>query len=237
MSRIPHAAVALAALSLTALAACEGDDDSMSEAGCDAYADFQASFFGDPAAMTSAAEQFAAEAPDASSDDATTIAAAVGAMADDPGALETPEASAALRAVGDQVYDECDADEKLDVEGVDYAFESLPDEIDAGRVSIRFANDSESGEPHELVLATGANGESAADLAALPIDQLFQAARPLAVAFTDAPDTHATTLVDLEPGEYLVICTLPVGGFVEGQEGPPADPHSAHGMVKTLTVV
>jgi hypothetical protein len=237
MSRIPHAAVALAALSLTALAACEGDDDSMSEAACDAYADFQASFFSDPAAMSSAAEAFAAEAPEASSDDATTIVTAVGAMADDPGALDTPEATAALRAVGDQVYDECAADEKLDVEGVDYAFESLPDEIDAGRVAIRFANDSESGEPHELVLATGANGESAADLAALPIDQLFQAARPLAVAFTDVPDTHATTLVDLEPGEYLVICTLPVGGFVEGEEGPPSDPHSAHGMVKTLTVV
>lgn len=237
MSRIPHAALALAALSLTVITACEGDDDTMSEAACDAYADFQASMFGDPTAMAAAAEAFAVEAPESSSDDATAIANAVGAMADDPDALESPEASAALRAVGDSVYDQCDADEKLDVAGVDYAFESLPDEIDAGRVAIRFANDSESGEPHELVLATGANGESAADLAALPIEQLFQAARPLAVAFTDVPDTHATTLVDLEPGEYLVICTLPVGGFVEGQDGPPADPHSAHGMVKTLTVV
>lgn len=235
--RIRRTAIALAALSLTALAACEGDDDSMSAEACDAYADFQSAMFGDPAAITTAAQAFADAAPESSSDDAATIVNAVGDMANDPSALDNPEVSAALQSVGDKVYDGCDADKKLDVTGIDYAFEDIPDQIDAGRVAIRFSNDSAANEPHELVLATGADGQSAADLAALPIDQLFQQARPLAVAFTTGPDTHATTLVDLEPGEYLVICTLPVGGFAEGQDGPPADPHSHHGMVTTLTVV
>jgi hypothetical protein len=241
MSRIHHAALTLAALSLTTLAACESNDDGLSAQACDAYADFQASFFGDPAALATAAQAFAAAAPESSSDDAQTIVTAVGAMADDPGALDSPEASAALQKVGDQVYSDCKADKKLDVTGVDYAYEDLPDQIDAGRVAIRFNNDSATHEPHELVLATGADGQDAAELAGLPIDQLFQQARPVAVAFTDMPGKHATTLVDLEPGSYLVICTLPVGGFPEGEpagpEGPPADPHSAHGMVKTLTVV
>jgi hypothetical protein len=236
-SRVRPIAVALTALSLVALAACEGDDDSMSAEACDAYADFQSAMFGDPAAMAAAAQAFADAAPDASSDDAATIVTAVSKMGDDPSALDNPEVSAALQSVGDSVYDDCDADKKLDVAGIDYAFEDIPAQIEAGRVAIRFTNDSAAGEPHELVLATGADGQSAADLAALPIDQLFQQARPLAVAFTTGPDTHATTLVDLPAGEYLVICTLPVGGFAEGQDGPPADPHSHHGMVTTLKVV
>ena len=235
--RYQRTAIALTALSLTALAACEGDDDSMSAEACDAYAAFQSAMFGDPAALTPAAQAFADAAPDESSDDATTIVTAVSKMGDDPSALDSPEVSAALESVGDSVYDGCDADKKLDVTGIDYAFEDFPSQIDAGRVAIRFANDSAAGEPHELVIATGADGQSAADLAALPIDQLFQQARPLAVAFTNGPDTHATTLVDLPAGEYLVICTLPVGGFSENQDGPPADPPSHHGMVTTLTVV
>lgn len=237
MSPFPRIALVAAALALPALAACEGDDDGLSEAACDAYAGFQASMFGDPAAMKTAAEAFAAEAPEASRDDADTIVAALGAVADDPGALETPEVSSALTTIGDQVYEECDAEEKLDVSGVDYAFDDLPDEIDAGRVAIRFTNDSKANEPHELVIVTGADGQTAADLAELPMEELFAQARPVAVAFTNEPDQHATTLVDLEPGDYLIICTLPVGGFAEGgEEGPPADPHSAHGMVSTLTV-
>lgn len=235
--RARRTAIALTALSLTALAACEGNDDSMSAEACDAYANFQAAMFGDPALLTTAAQTFADAAPDASSDDAATIVDAVSGMTDDPSALDSPEVSAALQSVGDSVYNDCDAEKKLDVTGIDYAFEDIPEQIDAGRVAIRFTNDSAAGEPHELVLATGADGQSAADLAALPIDQLFEQARPLAVAFTNGPDAHATTLVDLPPGEYLVICTLPVGGFAEGQDGPPADPHSHHGMVTTLEVV
>lgn len=229
--------IALAALCLAGLVACDGDDDTMSESACDAYAEFNAAFFGDPAAMAGAATALAEALPESSSDDAATLVEAAGAAGENPEALDSPEVGDALRSIGDRVFDECDTDEKLEVEGVDYAFEDLPDEIEAGRVAIRFDNGSETNEPHELVLATGANGESAEELAAMPIDQLFQAARPVAVAFTDTPGEHATTLVDLEPGEYLVICTLPVGGFAEGQDGPPADPHSAHGMVTTLTVV
>ena len=235
--RSRRTAIALAALSLTALAACESDDDSMSAEACDAYAGFQSAMFGDPAALAPAAQAFADAAPDASSDDASTIVTAVSKMGDDPSALDSPEVSAALQSVGDSVYDGCDADKKLDVTGVDYAFEDMPEQIDAGRVAIRFANESAADEPHELIIATGADGQSAADLAALPMEELFAQARPLAVAFTNGPDTHATTLVDLPKGEYLIICTLPVGGFTENQDGPPADPHSHHGMVTTLKVV
>jgi hypothetical protein len=238
MYRTPLTAISIAALTLTTLAACESDDDdTMSTAACDAYVEVQSAFFGDPAVLASSSQAFVEAAPESIADEAATLAEAIQASAEDPAAMETPEVTAALQVVGDQVYDDCDADEKLEVTGVDYAFEDLPEEIDAGRVAIRFNNESDTEEPHEMIIATGAEGQSAAELAGLPMEELFQQARPLAVAFTDAPDQHATTLVDLEPGSYLVICTLPVGGFAEGQDGPPADPHSAHGMVGTLTVV
>jgi hypothetical protein len=237
MNRIPLTAISFAALTLTTLAACESDDDSMSAAACDAYVAVQGAFFGDPAELASTSQAFVEAAPESIADEASTLADAIQASAEDPAAMEAPEVTTALQVVGDRVLDDCDADEQLEVIGVDYAFEGLPEEIEAGRVAIRFDNQSESDEPHEMIIATGIDGQSASELAGLPMEELFQQARPLAVTFTDAPEQHATTLVDLEPGTYLVICTLPVGGFVEGQDGPPADPHSAHGMVGTLTVV
>ena len=58
-------------------------------------------------------------------------------------------------------------------------------------------------------------------------------------SFTDDDlDREYAVIADgtvLEPGEYLVICTLPVGGFEAAQDGP-GDPHANHGMIATLTV-
>jgi len=212
--------------------ACEGDDDKMSATACDAYADLQSAMFGDPAAMGAAADTFAAEAPSSISDEAEVLAHAFHASAEDPAAFETPEVSAAQQTVGDAVFEDCEAT-ALDVSAVDYSFEDLPSEIDAGRVALRLTNDSDTGEPHELVLAQPTGDVTVADLAEMAMPDLFANAMPLAVAFVEQPGGTATTLVDLEPGEYLVICTLPVGGDLEAEN---ADPHSAHGMVATLTV-
>ena len=38
----------------------------------------------------------------------------------------------------------------------------------------------------------------------------MQQARPVGVAFAATPGATATTLVDLEAGSYLLICSLPV---------------------------
>lgn len=233
MRRAGHVAV-LAATLATFGAAC-GDDDGaeLSDAACDAYADLQSAFFGDPAQLGPAAQAFADAAPESLADPVGVLVAALGS--DDPAASETPEYAAAQTEVANAIFDGCAADATADVSGVDYSFSGLPAELDAGRLNLRFTNDSQTDEPHELIIATGANGETAEELRALPMEELFAAARPLAVAFTNAPGGVATALVDLEPGEYLVICTLPVGGFDAAQDGP-GDPHSNHGMVATLTV-
>lgn len=228
------AAIALAATLATFGAACDGDaDKGLSDAACDAYADFQAAYFGDPAELVPAAQAFAAVTPEELAGSADVLVAAL--SSDDPAASETPEHAAAQSDIAQAVFADCAADATADVSGVDYRFAGMPTEVDAGRLNLRFTNDSEADEPHELIIVTGANGETPPELQALPMEELFATARPVAVAFTNAPGGVATTLVDLEPGEYLVICTLPVGGFAAAQDGP-GDPHSNHGMVATLTV-
>lgn len=216
-------------------AACGDDDDTsdISTEACDAYAALQAAFFGDPAGIGPAADAFAAVAPENLSGSVDVLRTAM--ASEDPAAAETPEYAKAQTEVANAVFTGCAAETAVDVTGVDYEFDGLPNQVAAGRTAFRLTNDSAAEEPHELIIATGANGETAEELMAMPLEELFGAVRPLGVAFTTSPGDTATTLVDLEPGEYIVICTLPVGGFDAAQDGP-GDPHSNHGMVAALTV-
>jgi hypothetical protein len=130
------------------------------------------------------------------------------------------------------VYEGCESAAQLDVTGVDYGFEDLPSQVDAGRVAIRFTNGSEASEPHEMVLMRRNEGvtESVDELMALPEDQVMERLTMTGVAFADAPGTSSVLLTDLEPGGYVAICMIPVGG---AEDGPP---HAAHGMVTELEV-
>ena len=144
-----------------------------------------------------------------------------------------------MAELGDAIFSDCETAASVDVDGVDYAFAGLPESIDAGRLALRLQNVSATEQPHEVVIVTGTDGQSADELRALPMDELMQQARPVGLAFVDTPGTSTTTLVDLEPGSYLLICSLPVaeGGELPEGDGPPTDTHAAHGMVATLTVV
>ncbi len=237
MQRVHRGALTTLALTVSLAsfaAACEADADAMSAAACDAYADLQAAMFTDPTGIGPAATAFADAAPEALSADATTISSAF--TSDDPAAAEAPAFIEASDRVGDAVFDDCTANAHVDVTGVDYAFADLPDEVDAGRLAIRLTNESAAGEPHELLVVTGANGEVTRELRAMPIEQLFEAAVPVGGTFASAPSSSATTLIDLEPGEYLIICTLPVGSH-HGPEGDgTGQSHADRGMTATLRV-
>ena len=77
MSTTPHRSLlrsiglsaATAALAVAA-AGCGSDDDTLSASACDAYADAQAAFFGDPAQLGAAFTAFADAAPDDLADEA-----------------------------------------------------------------------------------------------------------------------------------------------------------------------
>jgi hypothetical protein len=231
--RLVGALVAVAAVT----AACGDDADQVSSAACDRYAELQAAFFGDPAQLGPAAAAFAEASPDELADEVDTLVAGFGA--DSPDAMGAPEFVEANERIGDAVFSDCDTEAAIDVDGIDYAFDGLPEQVDAGRIALRLHNESETEQPHEIVVVTGTDGQSADELRDLPMEELMQQARPVGLAFVDTPGTSATTLIDLEPGSYLLICSLPVaeGGEMPEGDGPPTDTHASHGMVATLTVI
>lgn len=241
--------LAAAALTLTlagvALGACGDDDDEASadtteasdlaaDAGlsapaCDAYAEVAAAMVGDPATLGGAVEVLAGALPADLADAGTDLAQAAAGGEE---ALGSPEFTAAWTAVGGAAFEDCDADARLDVTGVDYGFEGLPATVDAGRAAIRFTNGTTSGEMHELVLMRRNEGttESVEELMALGQDEVMAKLTMVGVAFADAADAESVLLTDLEAGGYIAICMIPVGG------GETGDPHAAHGMVAEFEV-
>lgn len=221
------------AIALLAGACSDGDDEQALDAeACDAYAAVGASFFGDPAAAPGLLEDLEAAVSGELEDDAATYAAGLTASFDgDEAAMTDPAFLEASDALGQAVYDGCDTSEKLDVTGVDYAFEDLPSELDAGRVALRFTNGTEADEAHELVLMRKADGttETLDELLELPEEEAMAKLAPVGAVFSDEAGGTATSLVDLEAGEYVAVCFIPTGG----EDGPP---HAFGGMAAEITV-
>jgi hypothetical protein len=250
------AALGLAAAVATTLVACGDDDDDAADAGggagggpattatadggdtgdaavpveaCDAFVDFSAAFVGDPAALAPAGEALVAALPDDLASAGTALSTALGQGEE---AMGGPELSGALSEIGDALYEGCESDAQLDVGGVDYAFEGLPDEVAAGRVALRFTNRTGADEPHELVLMKRNPGttEPVDELLALPQDQVMSKLTMVGVVFAETPDESSALIADLDAGSYVAICMIPVGGAEEGE------PHALHGMVAELEV-
>ena len=227
------AAVTIGAILLTT--AC-GDDDTatdatLSTAGCDAYASIGAAMFGDPAGLPDSLAALSAEASDDLRPSATTYGDALLAAFDgDEDAMSSPEFTTADAEIGRAVLASCDTVADLDVRGIDFAFEGIPDEIDAGRVSIEFTNETEHAEPHEMLLMKRVDGadEPVTELLDLPEEELFGKVVPTAVAYADEAGGTNVALVDLEPGAYIAICMIPTEG-----DGPP---HAMNGMVDEFIV-
>jgi hypothetical protein len=236
-----------AALSLTlaaGLAGC-GDDSDRTEAAppaaCDAAVDLGAAFGAapeDPAEMGPFVEEVLVPVgqafvdafdDDPEADAAATLDATFVAMAEtgDPSALEDPAVVEAQATIGAAVHDGC-ALETVDATAVDYAFQDVPAELEAGRTS--FALTNEGVEDHEMVLFRLNDGVD------LTLDELIESGEEAFadVTFTGvtfgAPETTSYTVVDLEPGTYFLLCFIPVGG---GEDGPP---HFMEGMRQTITV-
>ena len=232
-----RAALAVPVLAV-ALVACGDDDDSAdaSAEACDAYATVSGRLMigmVDPAEAPAILETFTTTAPEAVADDVATVAAGITSMFAEEGDPFSDEAFVtALSTTGEHYYDACDAAAKLDVEGVDYAFGDLPDEVDAGRVALRFTNRSEGGEPHEIVLLRRPDGDTTpvGDIAMMSMEELMGGYQMAGVAFADATGSSFVTMLDLEPGSYVAMCNLPT-------EGDETDPHAHYGMVQALEVV
>lgn len=220
------------ALTLALVAgACSSDDDGFDTAACDAYAAVGASFFGDPSAVPDVLAELEAAVPESSADDAATYAAGLEAgFNGDEEAMSDPEFVSAAAALGDAALDTCDTADTIDVTGVDYGFEGLPEEVAAGRIAVRFTNGTEADEAHEMFVARKADGvtETLDELLEMDEDQLFSKLTPTAVVFADEAGGEATALVDLEAGEYVAFCMIPT--LDDGA------PHAMHGMAAAFSV-
>ena len=133
MYRSPRFLPALATVALAALVGACGSDDSndsaaLPAAACDAYSTIGAAMFGDPSGVPDASVTLAAEAPEELRDAAATYGNTFTAAFDgDEAAMESPEFAAAAEQLGAAAYETCDSVEQLDVSGIDYGFEGLPD--------------------------------------------------------------------------------------------------------------
>ncbi|WP_108666066.1 hypothetical protein [Euzebya rosea] len=127
------------------------------------------------------------------------------------------------------------------ITGRDYVFEGIPDVVNAGD-SIAFVNASLE-EAHELVVFPIDEDETR------PAEELWQALDPTAepvLVSVAGPSADGQLYVGdgtiTEPGRYLAVCFLPVGGdpdLIFEQDGPvegDEPPHASVGMVAEIVV-
>lgn len=217
---------------------------SGSDAFCDGYIDANLQLNGepDPDALTAAVDAVDVNAPDELTDAAGVVTAAVrdvlASGGEDFSSFETPEFTAAKEEVDRFTFTECAFDATVSVSGADYSFTGIPDDVAAGRVAVMFTN--EGSEAHEIVLARRNDGvtDSFADLLALPEEEAMSKVTVVGGTFAPVNGSSSLLVADLEPGDYIALCFVPVGttmtdgGPTEG-DGPP---HLAHGMQQEFTV-
>ncbi len=146
----------------------------------------------------------------------------------------------------------------VEVVGVDYGYEGLPDEIVAGS-DIVFRNRSET-EVHEFVAVRLDDDDQrpVEELLALAPDELGPMLRGASSVIIAPPAIDATPSEGMvvegsatldQPDRYAIICLIPTGAdpdaylaaAAEAEGGPPdvpgGPPHAIEGMVAELTVV
>ena len=154
-----------------------------------------------------------------------------------------------LTACGD---DDAATPSTIEVSGVDYGYEGLPETIPAGS-EIVFTNDSAE-EAHEFVALRldDDDARTAQEILALPPEELGPLLADVSSVLVAAPDSPAilaegSATLD-EPGRYVVMCLIPTGAdpddylaaAAEAEGGPPdvagGPPHFVEGMWAELVV-
>lgn len=217
-------------------AAEEGSDEGGEEPTCETWLDITQAFNGEPTAeqLDPLFDTMEADAPEEIADDVTFAVATAREVLEtgDFSKFETPEMGEALANADGYYYDNCEADEKLEVNAVDYAFTGLPDELDAGTVFIAMKNATEHDEPHEIGIAKKRDGvtETWDEILAMSEEEADTKVEFFGGTFAEPGQVGHAFLVDLEPGDYVAACFIPVGGE---EDGPP---HFTEGMKHEFTV-
>ncbi len=129
------------------------------------------------------------------------------------------------------------------VNGTEYAYQGMPATLEAGRRLFRF--DNTGTELHEMTFLRKkpTTTETFDQLLALPEEE-SRARADFAGGLFSPPGGVDTALLDLTPGQYAIVCFIPVGFTPEVADatelgsGPPPDrpPHFTRGMKSEFIV-
>ena len=157
----------------------------------------------------------------------------------DQAAVETPEAFTADQAIDQYVFDNCELETSQEIVAVDYAYEGVPETMASGQVGLRM--DNQGDEVHEAVIFR-INDDvdmSMQELLELPEEEAQTNVEFQGATFAP-PGQASSTVVDLEPGRYALICFVPVGttsmDALESDAPPEGQPHFTQGMVTEFRV-
>lgn len=145
---------------------------------------------------------------------------------------DDPAYDRAVRTIDEFLIAECDL-QTHDVTADEYAFDGVPDEVDAGIVVFDLANEGEELHEMQLFRINDDVDESVEDLLAQG-EAALASVTPVGGPFAE-PGDRAATFIGLEPGRYGAVCFIPVGTTpdTEDADGPP---HFTEGMFAEFTV-
>jgi hypothetical protein len=176
-----------------------------------------------------------ASAPDEHAETVETLGATIDDLGEgDATAFNADETANTYFGMLGEVVPDC-VEETTEVTAIDYAFEDVPATLPGGSSGMIFANESENDEEHEFIIFKKADGEtrSAEEILNDPATQEQGPGEFAGAVFAPAGQT-AGAFLDLQAGDYLAVCFIPVGG---GEEGPPHF-HRGHvrGVQRLLTL-
>lgn len=155
---------------------------------------------------------------------------------------ETPEWEQALRSAHSFVLENCGRN-RVDVTATDYAFSGVPETLESGPVNFELVN--QGGEVHEMLIFRKDDGvtESVEELLASPEGQDRLTFVGSDFAESGEEPGFAYVITDLQPGEYVMACFLPVGSTNEAVEVAEesgreleGEPHANRGMTAEFVV-
>jgi len=243
-------AFALVALSSTALAACGSDEtesggavDGGEPAVCSPFVEVSAGFVGqpDPDRLRALLDDIDGNAPDPIGDELAVLTSTTRTVLDtgDFGPFQSTEFAGAMAAAEAWVFDNCSFATKTQITAEDHRYAGQLSEYPAGRTAFTLVN--EGMEAHELLLLRKNDGVTATleEMMALPESESQTMTTSIGSVFVGPPGDRRNLIVDLEPGDYLAICTVPTGTTVAADgattEGD-GDPHFVLGMSFEFTV-
>ena len=236
--------VALGAFAGLVLGACGDDEKEEAAAACAPYFAITAQFNGEPDPATLGPLLDEVDAAAADEEIAEPLAVMTGAArtvleTGDDSIFGTPEVINAQSEVDPWMFENCTFTEKAEVTASEYKFEGVPDSFDAGTAGILLTNGGN--EAHEMAIMRKDEGVTQTwdEILALPEEEAEALVVQVGGGFAPTKGSKGLSIVELVPGDYVVLCFVPTGTSV-GADGTFTEgtgvPHFMGGMKEEFTV-